>query len=110
MKKVLAVFKNCAVLHTVTFSRQTVRCTAFGQFLCSDTEVGLRDVALFNVFETNIWNRSGTQEREDGGAGGIFRNSRRVELQYRCRGIRHIVACWCYVLPSDSDCMKESSE
>jgi len=54
MKKVLAVFKNCAVLHNVTFSRQTVRCAALGQFLCSDTEVGLRDVALFNVFETNI--------------------------------------------------------
>ena len=57
------------MLHKVTFSRQTVLCAAFGQFLCSDTEVGPRDVALFNVFETNTRKRSGTEEREDGGAG-----------------------------------------
>jgi hypothetical protein len=41
---------------------------------------------------------------------GIIRNSRRVGLQGRRRGIGQILGCWCYVLPFDSDCMKESSE
>lgn len=43
----------------------------------------------------------------EGGGGG---ESRGIGLQWRRTGIRQVLACWCYVLPSDSDCVKESSE
>ena len=40
---------------------------------------------------------------------GNLRNSRSVGLQWRCKGIGQIAACWYRVLPADGECMKDTS-
>jgi hypothetical protein len=75
----------------------------------SDREGGLCDVALLNRLNGNILKEGETDDCEDGGGG----ESSEIHVGSDCSGDAEgsdILACRCYVLLSDSDCMKDSSE
>jgi hypothetical protein len=75
-----------AVLRNVTGEHST-SATALRQLLCTDREVGLRDVAYFNMLKANILKSRWNRRLWRWWSWGIVRNSRTVGLQWRCGAI-----------------------